>query len=343
MLAKSKSGEESKPSSSVAIREELAMRQGFAPSESRRLRTNKTTVTKFSKMEETAKAKEGNLAEPEGMSVKETTLEEAPAKLLSKATDDAGKLDKIKLAKMVNGLVRVGCVDTFDSISAVKAVREVEECAKTRKCIPEGSDDLVSQGVSQATRATVVSPCKKAKVTNPYQKTEVCHTGKGFSVGGLERGKCSMKCPDCEREWGLEKMLRKFVCPNKSCNGEIQDFFRSDMCEVINGVPGSTKEQADCFKAVGTVAYKAFDLLGKKKYPTPETMTELWKIKHIGVAGGLLPDDCFQSVAKHSALKDAMANCIIAIERQDKIGFRAHYATVMYYMMVGYSHVAAIR
>ena len=278
---------------------------------------------------------------------------EMPAKLSTVATDGEGNLDKVRLAEIVCGLVRYGCADTFKQIGQNNATAEKRKTAEEASQAEGHTTGTSNSGVrsngaekadiaGEATAANIVSPCKKTKLHNPYRK-EVHHKGKGYAVGGLDHGKCSMKCPECDIEWGLEKMLRKYVCPNASCKAEIQDFFRSDKCELISGVPKATKEQTECFDAVSGAALKAFDLLGKKKYPTPEVMDELWKIRNVGVQGGLLLKDSYQTVAEHSGLKDAMANCIISIERQDKIGFRAHYAMVMYYMLVGYSHVTTAK
>ena len=189
----------------------------------------------------------------------------------------------------------------------------------------------------------VVSP-GRSKVGHRYKHSEVANAKIGRCTEMSERAaRCSsfMKCSGCSNEFNTQKTKRFYKCDKEECGVLNEDMFRDD-ADLMFSVPANTPVQNSCFDVIGKKFSDVYAQLIEEGGPTAESVGKLWEIKQEGIEGNILLKDCYSRVwNEHYGLQDALSNCLIALERQDKIGFRSSFYSLMYMVMVGYGHVTS--
>jgi hypothetical protein len=151
-----------------------------------------------------------------------------------------------------------------------------------------------------------------------------------------------IKCTKCKQSWKTTEMQKFYRCPSRKCGQFVLDFFRDDLMQhPLFGVPTASEKQKSGFCHAKIQLQEAMSMLKANACTmSPEVISKLWHIKDTALRAELLVDDAYKArITTHHGINDALSNLCIAIEREDKVGFRSAYYMLMYMVMVGYSHI----
>lgn len=214
-----------------------------------------------------------------------------------------------------------------------------DDTAETSHLITTNKTDTFgareSKKNSTNTSATI-TPQKPKKHDNPY-KTQQRSTNKT-----LTETKSSIRCNMCRKEWDTARIEHYFRCPDVGCKNEMEDLWRDDLFnhDPILSVPPITDEQRLTFTVLSKDFQTITDAIKAKRRIDKDMINKFWQMKHLAVKHGLLPDDKHvPNPLKHSQLRNTMNNCLVALEIQNRTSFQQEFYTMMYLLLVGYSHV----
>jgi hypothetical protein len=191
-----------------------------------------------------------------------------------------------------------------------------------------------SKNNNTITSATI-TPQKPKKHHNPYKTQRSADKT-------LSETKSSIRCNVCKKEWNTAKMEHYFRCPDVGCKNEMEDLWRDDLFnhDPILSVPPITDEQSLTFTLLSREFQTITDDIKTRKRIDKDMINKFWQMKHVAVKNGLLPDDKHvPNPLKHSQLRNTMNNCLVALEIQNRTSFQQEFYTMMYLLLVGYSHV----
>jgi hypothetical protein len=183
-----------------------------------------------------------------------------------------------------------------------------------------------------------VTPVKGKNSGNPY-------VNKNAALPTTSNKRTSTKsyitCNACSKKWNVANMQHYFRCPCATCNNEIEDLWRDDLFnhDPILSVPFITEKQRDAFTKMSTEFQKITRSIHRKGTIDSDIMESLWQMKHVAVGERLLPDDKhIPNPMHHNDLYEAITKCTMALEIQDQAAFQHQFYTLMYFLLVGYSH-----
>lgn len=211
-----------------------------------------------------------------------------------------------------------------------KTIKEKEETKQQegREAVGEKRGRTAEIVTTTHAKVRLVSPIKKAK--NPYARRNTSST---------------VTCGQCNKEYPLKMANLYYQCPNKECGCSVKDYMRDDlwnMDPIFSTVPKNSAEQDATFDD----ASKLFTIF-RTKIEGPESLKkigqnmdlfeEVFGLKSVCIAGGILPEDRFKAELKdHAGMQDAVSNCILALERKDKVGWKNAFSSMLYFMFLGY-------
>ena len=228
--------------------------------------------------------------------------------------------------------------------AGTEQVNRSEKKEGKRKTGGDGSRSKAAKVVANP-YARVVSPAR-TKVGHQYKHSEISNAKLGWHAQASGRAaKCPsfMKCSGCDKEFKIQHVKRYFKCDKEECKCMNEDMFRDDVDSLFS-VPVNSDIQNGCFDEVSKKFAEAYGKMIEDGGPTADSVGMLWEIKQECIEGNLLLKDCYSKVWNdHHGLQDALSNCMIALERRDKVGFRNSFYSLMYMVMVGYGHVTLKR
>ena len=212
----------------------------------------------------------------------------------------------------------------------------------------EGASEDV-RGVGRERPVAVVTPTKgkrkgEGAKFNPYT---------GRFIGGIntcerptKMGKTETTsmciCSQCKKEYNVSSTIRYIMCPRENCNFLNEDLMCDGQFDPIVSVPICSSEEKECLAMIKSQFTALCRMMVKNSGPNARSMELLWQVKHKAVEHGLLLEDHHtKNWLENRALQEAIANVTIALEREDKVGFRKSFTTLMFVLMVGYSHLPA--
>ena len=152
------------------------------------------------------------------------------------------------------------------------------------------------------------------------------------------------KCEGCSADQSL--MASKMFAECRKCKHKTEDKYGDHIwrpCEHAVGtwtVPENTETQREAMKVTKNMMERLHQRICEGNKVELQDFETMWTIRDACIAGNLLLRDCYQKPDKHAGLQDELSNCKRALICEDRVGFRKSFLSFMYYMLVGYQHMA---
>ena len=150
----------------------------------------------------------------------------------------------------------------------------------------------------------------------------------------------AMLCQGCKSLNPIAGMLKHYQCDK--CDVLIPDYFRDDVGSAqFTGVyPSVSRMQGKCMEALDIRFSKVANAVISADTITGQSINDLWLIRDVGKKAGLFEDDSFKRRVKdHKCLQESMHRVSHCMRNKDKVGLRNAYYSMMYFIVVGYSHL----
>lgn len=182
---------------------------------------------------------------------------------------------------------------------------------------------------------TLKTPTKTSihyeKVGNRRVVTEICYkTPKGTALmcGVIKNG---VKCNTFNDEVNVERAFKCSGCNEYSIDSSLRYIDPVDM------EPEFTEQDEETFESVSILLDTAVCMMRENGGVSTESLDIVAKIKKISIVGGLLLPDGYTRVWNdHKPLQEALTNCVTAVNRTDKVGFRNAFFSMLFHLTVSY-------
>lgn len=213
--------------------------------------------------------------------------------------------------------------------------RESDTCTVTPE--KKARTNCPNNKVSELPRNHPVrNPYKTRSPMRQYKYTEMSEA----ALEGRADTTSFAVCAKCHCEFAVLKAKKYYMCPGEKCSNMNEDIFRDDQADAILSVPKNSEVQSVCFDELKDMFSGIFMRMITDGGPKEPTIALLWEMKNKAIEGELLLEDRYtKQWNQNKGLQDAISNCVTSLDRKDKVGFRNSFLTLMYMVMVGYSHI----